>query len=105
MTEKVLTIWEKAWLNPKSNDIHSPKGRLIYPNLPEAKPNRKIPGSAPKFNCLLLIPAGTDLALMQKDSLDTALSVHGKDWQKKRIRLPLVKTIEEPKWAEYAEKF
>lgn len=105
MTEKVLTKWEKAWLNTDSGDIHSPKGRLVYPNLLVAKPNRKIPGSAPKYNCTLLIPAGCDVSAIQADIVAVAKSTHGSDWQKKKLRLPLVKTIEEPRFAEYAEKY
>jgi hypothetical protein len=95
----------KAWINEKTGDIHSPKGRLVWPHLLEARANPKIVGSKKKFNAVLLIPAGADITVISNEIKAKAEAEFGKDWAKKKLRFPLVKTADEPKLAEYADKF
>jgi hypothetical protein len=96
---------DKAWLNEKTGDIHSPKGRLVWPALLEAKTNRKVPNSKPKFNTVLLIPKGADVSAIVADIQAAAEAEHGKDWKKKKLRLPLAQTKDEPRLVEFAEAF
>lgn len=94
-----------AWLNEATGDIHSPKVRMVYPTLLEPKANRKIPGSALKFNVIGLIPKVATFDLMSAEVVRAATEKHGKDWKLKKLRMPLVKTTDEPKLAQYAEEF
>lgn len=101
MADKYLT----AWLNEATGDIHSPKVRMVYPTLLEAKANRKIPGSALKFNVVGLIPKAAAFELIAAEVARAALEEHGKEWKTKKLRMPLVKTTTEPKLAQYAEDY
>lgn len=94
-----------AWLNEATGDIHTPKVRMVYPTLLEPRANRKIPGSAPKFNVIGLIPAAAKFEIMTAEVIRAAVEKHGKNWKEKKLRLPLVKTDTEPKLAQYAEEF
>jgi hypothetical protein len=94
-----------AWLNEDTGDIHSPKGRIVWANFLVAKANRKIPDSKPKFNCVLLIPKAANIDVIKSEIERAALEKHGKKWKEMKLRLPLGKTVDEPKLAEFAEEF
>lgn len=94
-----------AWLNEDTGEIMSPKLRFVWPNFLVAKANRKIPGSLPKFNCVGLIPAAANIDVIKTEIFRAAEEKHGKKWKEMKLRLPLGKTSDEPKLAEYAEAF
>lgn len=104
-----MSKYDAAWLNEKTGEIHSPKARMVWPTLFEAKVNRTVPGSKPKFNVTLLIPKSANIDLLMQEVVRAAAETHGKDWKKlkdaNKLRLPLVKTTEELKLAEFAEEY
>lgn len=100
-----MSRYANATVDEKTGEIFSPKGRLVYPELLTARPNRKIPDSKPKFGALLLIPKTADVSAIKNAIEEAARAEHGKDWKNKKLRLPLVKTTDEPKLAEYAEDY
>lgn len=94
-----------AWVNNETGEVFSPKGRLVYPALLEAKVNRKFPNNPPKFQTLLLIPKAANIDAIKAEIGRAAAGTHGAGWQKKKLRLPLKKTDDNPKLAEYAAEF
>lgn len=98
---KLLT----AWLNEDTGEIFSPKLRLVWPNFLIAKANRKVPDSKPKFNCVGLIPKAANIDVIKTEIARAALEKHGAKWKTIKLRMPLGKTEEEPKLAEFAAEF
>src|SRR5947208_2438286 len=94
-----------AWLNEDTGEIMSPKLRLVWPTFLVAKANKKIPGSKPKFSCVGLIPAAANVDAIKEEVQRAALEKHGKKWKEIKLRMPLSKTEDEPKLAEFAEDF
>lgn len=95
-----------AWLNEDTGEIMSPKVRLVWPNFLVAKPNKKIPGSKPKFGCVALIPKAADIEAIKTECARAAEEKHGKKWKEVKLRKCLVKTADEfPNLAELAEEY
>lgn len=89
-----------------SGEIISCKGRLIWPNLLEAKQSRKFPDRAPQFGSGLLLPAGANIDAIKEEIDRVGKEVHGVNWKKnKSLNLCLKKTGDNEKLAEFAEKF
>ena len=95
----------KAWLNEDTGESFSPKLRLVWPNFLVAKANRKVPDSKPKFNCVGLIPKAANIDVIKNEIYRAAAEKHGAKWKTLKLRLPLSKTEEEPKLAEFAAEF
>jgi hypothetical protein len=98
---KLLT----AWVNEATGEIFSPKVRLVWPNLLVAKANRKVPDSKPKFSCVALIPKDANIDVIKTEIARAAQEKHGAKWKTMKLRMPLGKTEDEPKLAEFAEEF
>lgn len=96
---------DTAWLNEETGDIHSPRGRLAWVSLLKPRENKKIPGSTPKYQAVLMIPKTANIKLLSDAITEAAVAKHGKDWKTKKLRLPLQKTADEPKLAEYADDY
>jgi hypothetical protein len=101
---KLLT----AWYNEKTDEIHLPKGRLVWPDsLLTAKAFKKnrSPDAPKKHSTTVLIPAAANLDVLKKMMVDVAVARFGQDWQKKNLRNPLIKSVDDAKLTEYAEAF
>lgn len=94
-----------AWLNEDTGEIMSPKLRFVWPNFLVAKANKKVPDSKPKFNCVGLIPAAANIDAIKAEIARAAEEKHGKKWKTIKLRMPLSKTEDEPKLAEFAADF
>lgn len=100
-----MTSLLKAWKNEDTGEIFSPKLRLVWPNFLVAKANRKVPDSKPKFNCVGLIPKAADIEAIKEEIYRAAAEKHGVKWKTIKLRMPLGKTEDEPKLAEYAGEY
>lgn len=96
-----------AWYDEKTDEWHLPKGRLVYPTLlePKAFKKNRAPDAPKKFSTTVLIPAAATLDGLKKAMVETAIARFGSDWQKKNLRNPLIKTVDDAKLGEYAEAF
>lgn len=98
---KLLT----AWVNEETNEVHTPKGRMIYPNLLEPRAIKDDPNSKPKFGVSLLLPKTANIDALKKLVADTAEKEFGKQWQSKAKRLPLLKTTDYERLKDYADEY
>lgn len=96
---------QTAWKNEATGDIHSPKGRLLWPKLLKAERSRKFPERAPQFSGGLLIPKAANIDALKEEIARVGAEVHGKDWSKKGLNLCLKQTASIEKLAEFAEAF
>jgi hypothetical protein len=94
-----------AWLNEETGEIMSPKGRFVWPQFLQPKANPKVADSKKKFSCVFLIPKDANIDAIKAEIQRAAEEKHGKKWKEKKLRMPLGKTADEPKLAEYAEDF
>ena len=97
--------YDTAWLSEDTGDIHTPKCRMVWPTLLEPRSMKNVPDSKPKFSVTLLIPKSANIDALKKGLVDVALGKFGKEWQKKKLLLPLLKTDDNEKLSEYAEAF
>lgn len=91
-----------AWKNEATGEIMSPKGLLVWPTLLEPRGNKKYPANAPKFSCGLLIPKAANVDLIKSELYRVAEEKYGKDFRKKKVDYPLLKTTEQEKLAAFA---
>lgn len=101
-----------SWLNEKTMEIFTPKIRMVYPTLLEPKINKKFPTNPPKFSALGLVPKDATIDVLKAEVMKIAVGLYGNDWQKKAqddpafaVKMPIKKTANYEKLAEYAEDF
>jgi hypothetical protein len=94
-----------SWLNEKTGEIHTPRSRMAYPTLLEAKGIKDKPDSKPKFSVTLLIPKAADISVLKAALVEALVGKFGKDWQKKKLLMPLLKTVDQERLAEYADDY
>lgn len=98
---------QKAWFNEATNEYFTPKVRLVYPALIEAKINKKYPNNPPKFSATALVPKSADIAVIVAAVQKIAQDLYGAKWKEKdpAVKLPIKKTENYEKLAEYAEEY
>lgn len=96
---------DNAWFNEATSEVFAPKGRMVYPTLLEPKGIKDKPDSKPKFSVTLLIPKAANIDVIKKYLTAAALEKFGKDWTKKKLLLPLLKTEDQEKLQDLAEAF
>lgn len=94
-----------AWLNEETQEIHTPKGRMVWPTLFTPKGIKGKADSKAKFSVTLLLPKSADIGMITTAIVEAAQSKFGKDWKSKKLLLPLMKSVDEPKFAELADDF
>src|ERR1051325_7734073 len=98
-----MAKYNEAWWNDKTGEIHTPKARMAWPTLLEAKRIKDKPDSKPKFSVTLLIPKAANVQLLKDKLVEALVEKFGKEWQKKKgLNMPLLKTVDQEKLAEYA---
>ena len=94
-----------AWYNQDTDETHTPKARMVYPNLLEPRAMKGDTTAKPKYSVSLLLPKASNIDAVKKLVVEKAEAEFGKQWQTKRLRLPLLKTADFEKLADYAEAF
>jgi hypothetical protein len=94
-----------AWFNEATNEFFTPKVRLVYPTLLEAKANKKYPTNPPKFSASALVPKTADIGAIIGAVQKLAQELYGVNWKEKEVKLPIKKTAAFDKLAEYAEAY
>lgn len=102
----------KAWFNDKTGEYFTPKVRLVYPTLLEAKINRKYPTNPPKFSSTALVPKAADISALTAAIEKIVADLYGADWRKKAaddpalaIKMPIKKTANYERLADYADEY
>jgi hypothetical protein len=103
MSEKLV----KAWFNEATGEYFTPKVRLVYPALLEAKVNKKYPNNPPKFSATALVPKAADISVITAEVSKLAQSLYGANWKDPElaVKLPIKKTANYEKLAEYAADY
>ncbi len=98
---------KKAWFNEQTSEYFTPKVRLVYPTLIEPKINKNYPNNAPKYSATLLVPKSADIAVITAEIQRQAEALWGKNWKEAdpAVKMPLKKTANFEKLAEYAEEY
>src|SRR5262245_22509124 len=102
-----MSKYLEAWWNEKTDEIHLPKARLVYPTVlePKAFKRNRQPDAPKKFGTTALIPVAAKLDVLTKAIIDCAVSKFGSGWQKLKLRMPILKTVDDAKLSEYADAF
>ena len=93
-----------AWFNEETNEVHTPKGRLVYPNLLTPKGIKDDPSSKPKFGLTLLIPKGANFDALKKLAGDAATEKFGAK-RPAKLRSPFLKTEDQERLRDLAAEF
>jgi hypothetical protein len=93
------------WYNEGTEEWFTPKVRLLYPNLLEARASIMFPDQDPKFSVLALVPKAASLAGLEGALEKFAEGLYGKNWKDKGIKWPIKKTAAFDKTAEYADEY
>lgn len=91
----------------ESGNLLTPKGRMLYPHLfkPNLPQNEKDPEKA-RYQVTLLIPKGSDIAALRaavEEVIDE--NVPAKARSTTKLKLPFLKTEDQPRFAELAEDY
>lgn len=100
-----MSKFDTAWLNADTDEVHSPKGRLVYPTLLEPRGIKGDADSKPKFSVTLLLPAAANYDALKKLIAETAQAKFGNDWAKKKLKFPMHKTADFEKLAEEKDAY
>ena len=101
-----MARYNEAWLNDKTGEVHTPRARMAYPTLLEAKKIKDKPDSKAKFSVTLLIPKAANVDLLKSKLVEALVEKFGKEWQKnKKLLFPLLKTVDQERLAEYADDY
>ena len=95
----------EAWFNTETDEVHLPKGRIIYPCLLEPRGMKNQPDSKPRYSVSLLIPKDANIDALKQLIEHAAADEFGNKWREKKLRNPLLKTADFSKLADLAEKF
>lgn len=90
-----------------NGNLITPKARMLYPNLFKAVlPRGETDQDKARFQISLLFPTTADLTLL-KAAVQTVLEEHvtAKARQTTKIKLPFLKTEDQPRLADYAEEY
>lgn len=88
-----------------NGEFVTPRGRLVWPKLLEPKSIKGDPNSKPRYTATLLIPKGSDIKALTDGIAEVARDEFGKEWQGKKLRMPLGKTADHETLKQYAEEF
>lgn len=101
-----MSKFDTAWTNEETGEIHTPKARMVYPSLLEAKKIKDKPDSKAKFSVTLLLPKATNIDVIKKELAAALQGKFGKEWAKnKKLLYPLLKTEDQERLAEYAAEY
>ena len=93
----------KAFLIESSGNIMTPRCRMVYGDLFKAS---QVKGQGKhKFRISLLIPAKSDVELLRETVMELATEKLGKNLKTTKWRNPLLKTGDEPRFADIADDF
>ena len=96
----------KAWHNEQTGEYFTPKVRLIYTQaLLEPKINRKFPTNPAKFSVSALVPKAADVSVIVQAVSALAAGLWGPNWKEMEVKLPIKKTGNYEKLAEYAAEY
>jgi hypothetical protein len=98
-----MSQYEKAWYNAKTDEVHTPKGRMVYPNLLEPRAIKGQEGSKPKYGVTLLLKAGSDLEALKTAAAEAAKTKFGQ--KPTKIKSPFLQTADYERLAEFKEAF
>lgn len=93
MTDKqIAALMQRFPVQVLSNgNIRTCPVRLSYPHLFEKYVNKKkFPDAEPKFSVTCLFPKGADLSAIEKATRECAVENFGRDWERKKVELPLL---------------
>lgn len=100
-----MSKFDTAWHNADTDEVHSTKGRMVYPTLLEPRGIKGDADSKPKYSVTLLIPKGANFEALSKLVKETAHAKFGGEWAKKKLKFPMHKTADYEKLAEYKDDF
>lgn len=102
MADKMLTA-----VKLESGNYRTPKGRILYPNLFKASlPKGETDQAKAKFGLSLLIPKGADMkAITEAVNEVLADNVTQKMRATTKVKMPFLKTEDQPRFAEFADDF
>lgn len=89
-----------------SGNIVTPKGRILYPTLFKPRAMKGEPDEKAAYGATLLLPKTADLTILRKafqDARDEAFSA--KVRQTVKIKEPILKTEDQPRFAEHADEY
>ena len=95
----------KAYIHEQSGNIVTPKSRMVWPSLFKPAVFRGPQQGEPKHQITLLVPAGSDLSALQARVKEAALEKFKNPQDIPGFRLPIMKTADQEKLAEYADAF
>src|SRR6266487_146458 len=104
MERTEMAKYDSAVYNQETDEVLTPKGRIVYPNLLEPRAIKGDATSKPKYGVTLLIPKAANIDALTKLAKDTAVAKFGQG-NKAKLRTPFLKTADFPKLADYAEDF
>lgn len=101
-----MAAYDKAAvLNDKTGEIML-KVRIVYPTLLEAKGIKDKPDSKPKFSVTGLIPSTTNIDLLKSSLVESLKGKFGAEFAKKKgLNYPLLKTVDQERLGELADKY
>lgn len=94
-----------SWHNADTDEVHSPKGRMVYPTLLEPRAIKGEATSRPKFSVTLLLPKSANIDALKAIVAAAGKEKLGADWAKKAKSLPLHETKDFEKLKEYADEY
>jgi hypothetical protein len=100
-----MANYDTAWFNKETEEVHTPKCRMVYPNLITPRGMKGEDDSKPKFSVSLLIPKTANIDALKTLAADTAQAKFGQGWQTKKLRNPFLKTVDYETLSELAEQF
>jgi hypothetical protein len=101
-----MAKYDTFWLNEETGEIHTPKFRMVYPTLLEAKGIKGDANSKPKFSVTALLPKTANLDLLKSEMAAALKTKFGADWAKKKgYKNCLLKTEDQERLAEFVEAF
>lgn len=101
-----MSKFDTAWKNDETGEIHTPKARMVYPTLLEAKRIKDKPDSKPKFTVTLLLPKAANIDLLKAGLVEALKGKFGAEWQKKKgLNFPLLKTEDQERLQQYAGEY
>lgn len=100
-----MSKFDTAWLNEETGEIHTPKARMVYPTLLEARGIKDKPDSKPKFSVTLLLPKAANIDIISASLVAALKDKFGADWKKKKLLYPLLKTVDQERLLEYADDY
>lgn len=98
-----MSKYGEAWYNKETDEVHTPRCRMVYPNLLEPRGIKNDATSKPKYGVTLLIPAEANIEALKTAAAEAAKSKFGA--KPTKIKTPFLVTADYERLADYKDAF